>query len=123
MFVFPIITSLIQLYNLKFNYPYETPKYLVLQNKDNEAKELLALIYKQEFVDEVFWEIKKAISDINKTTAEVTVPNIIEIKKSSSDLSAPLNETEMYEIKDFSKQSKQELNNEIIMKAVIKTNL
>lgn len=68
MFVFPIITSLIQLYNLKFNYPYETPKYLVIQNKDDEAKELLAFIYKQEYVDEVFWEIKKAITNMNATT-------------------------------------------------------
>ena len=29
VFGFPILVSCLQLYNLKFNYPYETPKYLV----------------------------------------------------------------------------------------------
>lgn len=33
VFSFPIFSSLLMLYNLKYRYPYETPKYLILQNR------------------------------------------------------------------------------------------
>lgn len=32
VFAFPSVFAIIQLYNLKFNFPYETPKFLLLQN-------------------------------------------------------------------------------------------
>lgn len=33
VFGFPIVPSLVQLYNLKYRYPYETPKWLLLNSK------------------------------------------------------------------------------------------
>lgn len=33
VFGFPMIPSFVQLYNLKYNYPYETPKYLLMNHK------------------------------------------------------------------------------------------
>lgn len=42
----PIIFLSIQLYNLIFNFPFETPKYLLEKNKREKAKELATIIYK-----------------------------------------------------------------------------
>ena len=37
-FGFPILTSSIQIYNLLYKYPYETPKYYLSKNMQKEAR-------------------------------------------------------------------------------------
>lgn len=53
VFGFPLLTILGQSSVLILIFPYETPKYLLLQKKEDEAKRLVALLYKEEYVDEV----------------------------------------------------------------------
>jgi hypothetical protein len=40
-----------------FKYPYETPKYLAQNGRYEETRELLAVFYKAEHVDEAYNEI------------------------------------------------------------------
>jgi len=42
MFAIPFITLTIQALVLLFVFPYETPKYLLLKGKDDEARELIS---------------------------------------------------------------------------------
>ncbi len=51
---FTLITQLIQLIAMLFLYPYETPKYLMMQRRHEECRDLLCVIYKTEFVDEIY---------------------------------------------------------------------
>jgi hypothetical protein len=44
---------MIQTLILLFVYPYETPKYLLLNKRDEEARKLVELIYKEEYVDQI----------------------------------------------------------------------
>lgn len=47
LYGFPEITILIQTLVLLFVYPYETPKYLLSVGKEDEARTLIELIYKE----------------------------------------------------------------------------
>lgn len=53
MFGFPLVSILIQTFLLLFVFPYETPKYLLLNGRENEARELIKVFYKEEFVEEI----------------------------------------------------------------------
>lgn len=108
VFGFPIVTCAIQLYKLKYVYPYDTPKYLVLQAKEQEARDLLAVIYRDEFVDDVLKDLKKAllnmgnrVSRISKMTEE-DLPNLerMSLKQNLNELERRLTEIEMYEFKN-----------------------
>lgn len=44
---------IIQTIMLLFVFPYETPKYHLSRGEIEEAKELIAVIYKADFVDEI----------------------------------------------------------------------
>lgn len=54
VFGFPILTSAILLYQLHYTYPYETPKWLLLNGKIEETKQLIRVIYKEEYVMKVY---------------------------------------------------------------------
>ena len=41
---------------LLFVYPYETPKYLLSLVKEEEARKLLQVVYKPEFLEEILLE-------------------------------------------------------------------
>lgn len=58
LYGFPEITLVIQTVVLLFVYPYETPKYLLLNKREEEARQLIELIYKEEFVDQILEEKK-----------------------------------------------------------------
>lgn len=45
------ITILVQTVVLILVFPYETPKYLLSIGKEEEAKELIKIIYKEEYVE------------------------------------------------------------------------
>lgn len=47
---FPLIPLILQTIVLLFVFPYETPKYLLLHHHKKKARELIADIYKPEFV-------------------------------------------------------------------------
>lgn len=65
-FGFTLITLAVQTAVLLFVFPYETPRYLLLNNEEKEARKLIAVIYKEEFVDEVLEEKKKDIESSKK---------------------------------------------------------
>lgn len=50
VYTFPIIPLLYQAYNIRNRFPFETPKYLLQTNRELEARELLAKLYKSSFV-------------------------------------------------------------------------
>ena len=50
IFGVPEVTILIQSIMLIYVFPYDTPKYLFLQNNPKEAERLIRIIYKEEFV-------------------------------------------------------------------------
>lgn len=45
------ITLLVQTVVLVLIFPYETPKYLLSIGKEEEAKDLIKIIYKEEYVE------------------------------------------------------------------------
>jgi hypothetical protein len=47
----PEITIALQSFTLLFVFPYETPRYLLSIRKEEEARKLIELIYKAEYVD------------------------------------------------------------------------
>jgi hypothetical protein len=53
LYCFTEITILLQTIGLLFIFPYETPTYLLLVGKEEEAKKLIEVIYKDEYVDEI----------------------------------------------------------------------
>jgi MFS family permease len=54
IFAFSLVTLVIQTFALKFIFPFETPKYLIENNDESKARQLISYIYRPEFVDEVF---------------------------------------------------------------------
>ena len=50
MFATPLLTLSIQAMVLLFVFPYETPKYLLLKGKEDEARKLISLLYRAEYV-------------------------------------------------------------------------
>lgn len=58
IFGLPEITIAIQTVTLIFIFPYETPRYLLSVGKEEEARKLIELIYKAEYVDEILEEKK-----------------------------------------------------------------
>ena len=50
IFGFPLVTIAIQSFILIYVFPFETPKYLLMQNKQEEAEQLIKMIYKAEYV-------------------------------------------------------------------------
>lgn len=44
---------LIQSFFFLFIFPYETPKYLLMVDKEDEARKLIEVLYKEEFVEKV----------------------------------------------------------------------
>lgn len=59
----------IQALVLIFVYPYETPKYHLARGEEEEAKKILAVLYKSEFLDEILKENKENMqtSDAKET--------------------------------------------------------
>ena len=53
---------------LIFIFPYETPRYLLSVGKEEEAKKLIELIYKPEYVDEILEEKKIDLNQSEVTT-------------------------------------------------------
>jgi hypothetical protein len=47
VYAFPLLTIILQSLLLVFVYPYETPKYLLMNGKDEEARALIDIIYKE----------------------------------------------------------------------------
>ena len=66
MFAFPFLILILQLVGLLFVFPYETPKYLLYEGKESEARELISEIYKEEFVEEILDEKIKDIECMKK---------------------------------------------------------
>jgi hypothetical protein len=46
-----------------FVFPYETPKYFLLHHQKNKARDLIAEIYKPEYVDIILQEKMKDLSE------------------------------------------------------------
>ena len=63
VFGFPLITIAIQTLVLILIFPYETPKYLLLIGKEQEARRLIELLYLPERVDQIMEEKKKDLKD------------------------------------------------------------
>ena len=53
VFAIPLLVILTQSIVLLCIFPYETPKYLLQQGQEEKAIEILKIIYKSEYVDEV----------------------------------------------------------------------
>lgn len=53
LFGFTLITVALQTVVLLFVFPYETPKYLLLKGRNDEARQLVEIIYKRECVNQV----------------------------------------------------------------------
>ena len=58
VFGLPQVVILIQAIVLLFVYPYETPKYHLTLGEEEEAKNLIAVLYKPEFLEEILSEKK-----------------------------------------------------------------
>ena len=58
LFIVNLITLVIQSILLIWVFPYETPVYLFLNNRFDEAKYLIRIIYKDTYVEEVYEEKK-----------------------------------------------------------------
>lgn len=57
IFGFPLVTSVLQLILFQFVYKFDTPKWYVINNRMNEAKSTIRIIYKHEYAAAVFREI------------------------------------------------------------------
>lgn len=66
----------LQIYILKNHYPYETPKYLILQGEDQKAKDLLQIIYKSEYVDQVYRQLKEAHDMVREPEPEIELMRV-----------------------------------------------
>lgn len=53
VFGFPMIALVVQSLLLLFVFPYETPKYFLMHHQKSKARDLIAEIYKPEYVEEV----------------------------------------------------------------------
>lgn len=51
---------------LIFVYPYETPKYLLSLGKEEEARKLLHIVYKEEFLEEILHEKRLDLESLNQ---------------------------------------------------------
>lgn len=57
VFFVPVLTTVIQTFLLHTHFNYQTPKYLLSNNHQKEARQVLSLFYQQEHVDEVMEEL------------------------------------------------------------------
>lgn len=53
VFGFPILTCIIQIYNFAYIFPQESPKFLIMHDNEEKAKETLNFLYKEKYVDKV----------------------------------------------------------------------
>jgi hypothetical protein len=56
VFGFPLLTILLQQILLMTIFTSETPKYLLVKGRNEEAKEVIASIYKEEYRETVYHE-------------------------------------------------------------------
>jgi hypothetical protein len=54
VFGFSLITQIIQIIVLVFIFPYETPKYLLLNNEKKACEDLIRSIYKDEYFEQIY---------------------------------------------------------------------
>lgn len=78
---FTLITQMIQLLSIIFIYPYETPKYLIMERRPEECKDLLCILYKSEYVQEIFAQKEDDLritvnreSEMQQNTSKKTIP-------------------------------------------------
>ena len=78
---FTLITQMIQLLSIIFIYPYETPKYLMMERRPEECKDLLCILYKSEYVQEIFAQKEDDLritvnreSEMQQNTSKKTIP-------------------------------------------------
>lgn len=62
VFGLPLVFIVIQSLILLFVFPFETPKYFLMHHQKSKAKDLIAYIYKPEYVDEI---LKQKIHDLS----------------------------------------------------------
>ena len=70
VYAFPGVLLGVHIFNLKWSFPYETPKYLLEKGRREEAVELVRVIYKEEFVWERIGELEKHIEMARKGEVE-----------------------------------------------------
>ena len=54
---FPLIFCVLRIFNLYFLYRFDTPYQLIYENKIEKAKEVLKIIYKDQYVEHIYKEI------------------------------------------------------------------
>lgn len=67
VFGLPLVALVVQTAMLLFVFPYETPKYYLLHHQKKEARELIAHLYKPEYVDAI---LNEKIEDISSSLAK-----------------------------------------------------
>ena len=70
VFGLTLVTVVVQTLMLIFVFPFETPKYLLLKGKEQEARKLIDMIYKEEYAGEV---LEEKYADMGQNNASSTL--------------------------------------------------
>lgn len=78
VFGLPLVTVSIQTIILLFVFPYETPKYFLLHHQKSQAKDLIAGLYKPEYVDVILHEKTEDLGEsLAKEKAREQAKNVV----------------------------------------------